>query len=110
MFLVLVLFINLVVSSHNSIKRHDLLHTQVVLRFQLLSVAPTVFTSKLPTKTLRASFPLSHGRGHTTNMVGVVLQGSRPTGTITMAAEWFCGFSNLTQSTRNKPRAIAIVV
>jgi hypothetical protein len=37
-----------------------------------------VFTIELPTKTPRASFPPIHGDSHTTNLVGVVSQDSRP--------------------------------
>jgi hypothetical protein len=63
-----------------------------------------VFTIELPTETLWASLPLVHGGGHTTNVFGMVFQDVAPLSISTMACarvKGGCGFSNLTQSTRN---------
>jgi hypothetical protein len=71
---------------------------------------PIVFTIKLPAIILWASFPPVHGGGRTTNVVDAILQDSHPLCTITTArarAEGFFGLSNLTLTTRNKPRASA---
>ena len=57
-------------------------HAQVGLRctFQQASPGPlpAVFIIKLSAEPPRALFPSVHGGGHTTNAVGVILQGYKP--------------------------------
>ena len=57
-------------------------HVQVGLQCAFWQASPgllpTVFTIKLTAKTPRALFPLVHGGGHTTNVVGVVSQDYKP--------------------------------
>ena len=59
-----------------------LLHAQVGLQCAFWQASPkplpAVFTIKLPVEPPRALFPLVHGGGHTTNMVGVISQDYKP--------------------------------
>jgi hypothetical protein len=51
---------------------------QVVFEKTSLEPLPAIFTIELSAKPPRASLPLVHGGGHTTNAVGVVLQDTSP--------------------------------
>jgi hypothetical protein len=48
---------------------------------------PAIFAIELLAEMSRASSPLAHDGGHTTNIVGVISQDSSPLSTITMVSK-----------------------
>ena len=60
---------------------------------------PAVFTIKLPAQTPQALFPLVHGGGHTTNVVGVISQDYKPSDVQQWCAQALSGksYANLTK-------------
>jgi hypothetical protein len=63
----------------NSVESRRLLHTQVVLRFWLLSDAPHRLQYRASGRNAVGLVPLVHGGGRITNAVDTVSQDSRPT-------------------------------